>query len=331
MPKGSKTTAVETLVVDAGGRYGIHPSWQDFKGDLRYFLFEPDVAEANRLAQKYAGARNIEVIAQALGDKPGNVTINVLRHHGQSTVFEPNPQAAWFSSTRRGEGDIVGRYDAPMTTVDLFCAERSLAVDFMKLDTEGSELGILRGAENQLRQNVLGLLCELHFDEVYIGAPRFPDVYSLLHGAGFVLLNLDYSGGGAYVTPFFDGPRYGILSGCDSAWVRTPQHVLHEAVPERILKYASFCMRNNATDLALHVLESAAANPNIDLYSLADTRLMRGVDVAVQHLFYRLSHKPRYDFEFLDETYQRIFQRRLKRMHEFFQSDDVNPAIDPEG
>jgi FkbM family methyltransferase len=326
MPKRLETTAPETLVVDAGGRYGVHPSWQSFQGDLRYFLFEPDVTEATRLAQKYAPAQNIQVVAQALGEKPGQVTINVLRHHGQSTVFEPNLQAAWFSRTRRGEGDVVHRYDAPMTTVDHFCAERGIAVDFMKLDTEGSELGILRGAANQLRENVLGLLCELHFDEVYIGAPRFPDVYNLLHGAGFVLLNLDYSGGGAHLTPFFDGPRYGILSGCDSAWVRAPQQVLQEAVPERILKYASFCMRNNATDVALHMLESAAADQRIDLHSLADTRLMRGVDVAVQHLFYRLSHKPRYEFEFLDETYQRIFHRKLKRMHEFFQSDDVNPG-----
>jgi hypothetical protein len=210
--------------------------------------------------------------------------------------------------------------------VDLFCGERSLAVDFMKLDTEGSELAILRGAASQLQENVLGLLCELHFDEVYIGAPRFPDVYNLLRSAGFLLLNLDYSGAGAHLGPFFDGPRYGILSGCDSVWVRSPQEVLRAAAPERVLKYAAFCMRNHATDLALHVLESAASDPRMDLQQLAQSGLMRGLDVAVQHLFYRLSHKPRYEFEFLDDTYHRIFGRRLKPMHEFFESDEVNPG-----
>jgi FkbM family methyltransferase len=326
MSTKSTAGAPDTVVIDAGGRYGVHPTWQKFEGEMRYVLFEPDVREADRLAKKYAGQERIEIVAQALGERPGRLMINVLRHHGQSTAYQPNPQATWFDRTRRGEGDIVERYEAPLTTVDLFCHGRGLAVDFMKIDTEGSELAVLRGASRQLRDNVLGLLCELHFDEVYIGAPRFPEAYELLHGAGFLLLNLDYTGGGASFGPFFDGPRYGILSGCDSVWVRPPRQLLESAAPEKILKYATFCMRNHATDLALHVLESAAGDPRVGLTRLADTRLMRGLDVAVQHLFYRLSHKPRYDFDFLDATYSRIFGRRLKPMHEFFESDEVNPA-----
>lgn len=304
----------------------MHPSWQGFKGDLRYFLFEPDRKEAARLAAKYANRKNIEVVASALGAKPGSLTINVLRHHGQSTIFEPNLKATWFDSTRKGEGDIIDRYEAPVTTVDAYCDERGLALDFMKLDTEGSELSILQGAAKQLRGNVLALLCELHFDEVYIGAPRFPDVYNLLRGAGFQLLNLDYSGGGANASPFFDGPRYGVLSGCDSAWVRPAQDVLKEGVPERVLKYATFCMRNGATDLALMALDSAVKDAGMNLSRLSDTGIMRTLDASVQHLFYRLSHKPRYEFAWLDDTYHRIFGRRLKPMHEFFQSDEVNPG-----
>lgn len=304
----------------------MHPSWQKYEGEIRYVLFEPDTREAQRLAEKYAGAKSIEVVAQALSEKPGHLTINVLRHRGQSTAFVPNLEAAWFDRTRRGEGDIVDRYEATATTVDLFCGEHGIAVDFMKIDTEGSEFAVLRGATSQLRANVLGLLCELHFDEVYIGAPRFPDIYGLLHGAGFLLLNLDYTGAGAHFGPFFDGPRYGILSGCDSVWVRSPQKVLRTAPPEQIVKYAAFCMRNHATDLALHVLGSAAGDPRVDLKRFANTKLMHGLDVAVQHLFYRLSHKPRYEFEFLDSTYHKIFGRRLKPMHEFFESDEVNPG-----
>src|SRR5215475_14095265 len=101
----TSAASLETVVIDAGGRYGVHPSWQGFRRDLRYYLFEPDAREADRLARKYANDQSIQVIAQALGEKPGRVTMNVLRHHGQSTVFEPNPQAVWFDHTRRGEGD----------------------------------------------------------------------------------------------------------------------------------------------------------------------------------------------------------------------------------
>ena len=44
---------VETVVLDAGARYGIHPTWNNFGGELRYIMFEPDPAESTRLRTKY--------------------------------------------------------------------------------------------------------------------------------------------------------------------------------------------------------------------------------------------------------------------------------------
>ena len=44
----------KTTVLDAGGRYGIHPSWKPFSGELEYYLFEPDRGESERLEKKYS-------------------------------------------------------------------------------------------------------------------------------------------------------------------------------------------------------------------------------------------------------------------------------------
>ena len=36
---------IRTTVLDAGGRYGLHPNWKPFTGELDYYLFEPDPAK----------------------------------------------------------------------------------------------------------------------------------------------------------------------------------------------------------------------------------------------------------------------------------------------
>ena len=35
---------IVTRVIEAGGRYGMHPTWKAFTGELNYFSFEPDRA-----------------------------------------------------------------------------------------------------------------------------------------------------------------------------------------------------------------------------------------------------------------------------------------------
>ena len=72
------TDEIKTIVLDAGGRYGLHPSWKPFTGELLYYLFEPDIEEASRLRQKYE-SRKEEVIIddRALNDTGGIVNLNI--------------------------------------------------------------------------------------------------------------------------------------------------------------------------------------------------------------------------------------------------------------
>ena len=64
------------------------------------------------------------------------------------------------------------------------------AADFLKLDTQGSELDILHGADRILRTHVLGVQVEVEFAPMYIGQPLFADVDTFLRGFGFVLFDL---------------------------------------------------------------------------------------------------------------------------------------------
>jgi len=60
---------IHTTVIDAGGRFGLHPSWSKFKGELNYHLFEPDKIEADRLIEKYTNRSDVTISNLALLDK----------------------------------------------------------------------------------------------------------------------------------------------------------------------------------------------------------------------------------------------------------------------
>jgi len=64
-------------------------------------------------------------------------------------------------------------------------------VDFVELDTQGSELGILQGARNLLSSGVLGVRVEVEFSTMYHDQPLFGDVDSYLRQFGFMLFDLE--------------------------------------------------------------------------------------------------------------------------------------------
>ena len=78
--------------------------------------------------------------------------------------------------------------------MDTLANQLSLAgvehVDFIKLDVQGAELPILRGAEEFLRRCVVGLEIEVEFLPLYHGQPLFGDVDAYVQSLGFELFEL---------------------------------------------------------------------------------------------------------------------------------------------
>jgi FkbM family methyltransferase len=71
--------------------------------------------------------------------------------------------------------------------LDIF---RGSPPDFLSLDTQGSEYRILSGASAALRHNILGLMVEVEFVQLYEGQELFHHIQSLLEHAGFRLTRI---------------------------------------------------------------------------------------------------------------------------------------------
>ncbi len=266
-----QTAAATTTVIDAGARYGMHPSWVSFPGAVRYFAFEPDREEAERLRRRSPG-NGYEVIDCALADEEGERTLQITKHRGYSSFLPVDPESEWFKRYRPGEGARERSVRVKAVTVDRFAQRRGLDIDFLKVDTEGTELAVLRGAERQLAGSVLGIRANVSFQACYKGQALFQDLHAYVLSQRFFLANLDYFGRGVPRSGLFRNPdplepdreRYGVLIGTDAVWLREDAwiHERHAGDPQAlataILKYAAFCFANHAPDVGLDALQRFA-------------------------------------------------------------------------
>lgn len=266
-PAGRPDTTKITTVIDAGARYGIHPSWSGFAGELRYFAFEPDKQEAARLRHRNCQP-GFEVVDRALARDTGRRRLYITAHRGYCSFLQPDPDSQWFKRYRPGEGAIKSVQSVETCSIDEFAASRGLRIDFIKADAEGAELEVLEGARQQLASAVLGIRTTMYFQRCYKEQALFPSLDQYLRGQGYWLLNLDYFGRGVPRNSFFRNPdplspdtlRYGTLIGADGVWLKDYEQVCvrdgerSEALAYATLKYAYFCMLNHAPDVALDTL-----------------------------------------------------------------------------
>jgi FkbM family methyltransferase len=113
----------------------------------KVFSFEPCQWTYQRLLRNVElnGLQNVSVIRTALGEFSGQAVlqINAPGKDGLNTLGGP----------RHPDSEITGQESVPISTLDGFLAQENVSrVDVMKVDVEGAELSLFRGAKNLLEQ-----------------------------------------------------------------------------------------------------------------------------------------------------------------------------------
>lgn len=171
------------LLVDVGantGQYGRMILKSGFKGKL--VSFEPQAAAHAKLLLSSKNWLNWEVASPCvLGEKDVKEVDLFLSDNSVSSSLlkKSNENSDLFNQ--------VGIERVRMLRFENFYKEHfSSEKFFLKIDTQGYELGVLKGCESIL-DNCIGIQLEVSIFETYIGSPGYFEILSWLQDRGFAI------------------------------------------------------------------------------------------------------------------------------------------------
>lgn len=285
-------------ICDVGARGGLEPQWQVFGAQAALIGFEPDAAECDRLNQTYAQRRNqsatfppVTVYPVALGHRREQRRFYECRYPGGSSFYPADMDfIRRFPAAHAQQLQVVNTVDIETISLDEFAQQQPLpAIDFLKLDVEGSELDILQGAKTTLQNGVLGLSLEVLFHADMRHQPPFYAIDQFLQSLGFRLFDLETY---RYARRTLSLPMgalgetaIGQMLWGQALYFRDPVAALQSApgvvpafwTPQRCLKLASLMEIFRLPDCALEVLQQyatpLATMLNLDVEALAQCLL----------------------------------------------------------
>lgn len=196
-------------VLDIGansGQYAQELRSIGYRG--RIISFEPQAAAFAALQRNQAKAsRKWDVVNMALGDRAGQMSINVAENSVSSSLLQMLPghlRSAPESRTVAQEVVGVATVDSIMESID-----RSARI-FLKSDTQGYESRVLAGAAASLAR-ILGIQVEMSIVPLYEGEMLVAEIIQYLAARGFTLMSIE---------PGFADPSTGRLLQIDGVFFR---------------------------------------------------------------------------------------------------------------
>ncbi len=201
------------LILDVGANIGQFGC--ELRGRVGYrgriVSFEPMQKAYAALARAAAADPQWELAPRAaIGAQAGTATLNIAGNSASSSVLgmlDAHRAAA-------PESELVGTEVVPLEPLDALAPAyfREDSVAFLKIDTQGYESEVLRGAPHTLAR-VTGLQLELSLIPLYEGQELMPELHARVQGLGFELWGL---------APAFIEPRTGRMLQVDATFFRNP-------------------------------------------------------------------------------------------------------------
>ena len=268
------------VLVDVGARGGVRGNWLPARPHLRVIGFEPEPREFTQLSQKAATeGGTVRFFNTALHNRRGPLKLFIAKDRGLTSMFEPD-RVFLDTFPDAGRFDTVDAVEIEADTLDNVLRAGSVNdVDFVKVDTQGSELFILEGGRHTL-EHVVGVEVEVEFAPIYKGQPLFADVDRYMRDAGFALFDLRPCYWKRTAGRSVGGPR-GQIIWADALYLRTlPSlaELIAALAPDRhkakLLKAVASSVLYGYYDYALAILADAGDVLDAEEREVASATLM---------------------------------------------------------
>ncbi len=177
------------VYADCGARNEDANPLVDLLPEAEYVGFEPDQAEYARLRQKERNGYRYYPVAVGKGSE--SRTLYLTRNPECASLLEPNYPFFGSFIDCAPQIEVIGTQEVQTVALDTYLPTVGVQhIDFLKLDTQGTELEILQGAESYLSTSILGLKVEVEFTPMYLNQPLFSEVDSYIRQFDFMLFDL---------------------------------------------------------------------------------------------------------------------------------------------
>lgn len=188
------------VVFDVGaniGQYGTMLRRRvGFTGHI--ISFEPTPRIAEQLQRAAAADPKWHVEQLALSDVAGSARFNVMKGHQFSSLLAPSTREVAFLADQNAVEEVV---EVTTSTFDDVFSEYRQRLGFqrpfLKMDTQGHDLQVFRGASATLH-HLVGLQSELAFRRLYEGATGYGEAIEAYQAAGFVLSSIFPNNAGTF-------------------------------------------------------------------------------------------------------------------------------------
>ncbi len=182
-------------VLDIGanaGQFGRELRKLGYRG--RIVSFEPLTDAFKKLQTAAHGDECWRVLNVALGDAPGKQKIHLAGNSESSSLLEMLPLHLDAAPYSRYAGEETVRVETLDALFDDVCkGARNI---YMKIDTQGYEAQVLRGAVRCL-ERIDVVQIEMSLAPLYAGQALFDDLYFKLAGSGYALVGVENNFGDA--------------------------------------------------------------------------------------------------------------------------------------
>ncbi|TNE78345.1 MAG: FkbM family methyltransferase [Bacteroidetes bacterium] len=177
------------IVFDIGGGQGT--TLKLFREELPHAqveLFEPISSNFKIIKDQFGGNKGIKLNQLALGHEEGETTIHIADRVTSSSLLELNPEAHEKGSYLADALKPVREESIQVKRVESFIKQYE-KIHLMKLDVQGFELNVLKGAGEELKK-VKYIIMEVSNHDGYSGAPLYHEIDAWMRENNFELADL---------------------------------------------------------------------------------------------------------------------------------------------
>lgn len=171
------------IMIDIGVDRGT-PMIYDAFSDAKFLLIDP-LSESEERCEIFKDQIDFSFHVCALGAKEGTVTIKIPST--ESKVRTSRATAMDFEGRNKDQFASFEERDVPMRKLDRLTSKLEGSIG-IKIDTEGFELEVMKGAKNTLKRTEF-VLAEANVKRRYVDGYRFSDLVAFMGKQGFEILD----------------------------------------------------------------------------------------------------------------------------------------------